>query len=45
MFIGHFGAGFAGKKFERSASLGTYFIAAQWIDLIWPILLLLGIEK
>lgn len=45
MFIGHFGAGFAGKKFERSASLGTYFMAAQWIDLIWPILLLLGIEK
>ncbi|HRN27999.1 MAG: hypothetical protein IT276_15745 [Ignavibacteriaceae bacterium] len=45
MFIGHFGAGFAGKKFEKSASLGTYFMAAQWIDLIWPILLLLGIEK
>jgi hypothetical protein len=45
MFIGHFGAGFAGKKLEKSASLGTYFIAAQWIDLIWPILILLGIEK
>lgn len=45
MFIGHFGAGFAGKKFSKSASLGTYFMAAQWVDLIWPILLLLGIEK
>jgi membrane-bound metal-dependent hydrolase YbcI (DUF457 family) len=45
MFIGHFGAGFAGKKIEKSASLGTYFMAAQWIDLIWPILLLMGIEK
>jgi len=45
MFIGHFGAGFVGKKFSKSASLGTYFMAAQWIDLIWPILLLLGIEK
>lgn len=45
MFIGHFGAGFAGKKFESSASLGTYFMAAQWIDLIWPILILFGIEK
>jgi hypothetical protein len=44
MFIGHFGAGFAGKKFSKSASLGTYFMAAQWIDLIWPIFLLLGIE-
>jgi hypothetical protein len=29
MFIGHFGADFAGKKFEKSASLGTYLIAAQ----------------
>ena len=45
MFIGHFGAGFTGKKFSKSASLGTYFMAAQWIDLIWPVLLLLGIEK
>ena len=45
MFIGHFGVGFAGKKFSKSASLGTYFMAAQWVDLIWPILLLLGIEK
>jgi membrane-bound metal-dependent hydrolase YbcI (DUF457 family) len=45
MFIGHFGAGFAGKKFEKSTSLGTYFLAAQWVDLVWPILLLLGVEK
>ena len=45
MFIGHFGVGFAGKKIEKSVSLGTYFLAAQWVDLIWPILLLLGIEK
>jgi len=45
VFIGHFGAGFAGKKFSKSASLGTYFMAAQWVDLLWPILLLLGIEK
>ena len=45
MFIGHFGAGFAGKKFSTAASLGTYFMAAQWVDLIWPILVLLGIEK
>jgi len=45
MFLGHFGAGFAAKKIDKSASLGTCFMAAQWIDLIWPILLLLGIEK
>lgn len=45
MFLGHFGAGFAGKKFDKSASLGTYLMAAQWIDLLWPIFLLFGIER
>jgi hypothetical protein len=35
MFIGHFGAGFAGKKFEKSASLGTYFMDAQWSVIPW----------
>ena len=45
MFIGHFGAGFTGKKFDKRPSLGTYFMAAQFVDLLWPIMLLLGIEK
>ncbi len=45
MFIGHFGAGLAGKKVDSRPSLGTMFLAAQWVDLIWPLLLLLGIER
>lgn len=45
MFIGHFGVGFGAKKIDSKPSLGTLFIAAQFIDLLWPILLLLGIEK
>jgi len=44
MFIGHLGAGMAAKKIESSPSLGTYFLAAQFIDLLWPVFLLLGIE-
>ena len=44
MFIGHFGAGFAGKKIAPAVSLGTLFLAAQFADLLWPLLLLLGIE-
>ncbi len=44
MFIGHFGAGFAGKKVIPKTSLGTLFLAAQFVDLLWPLLLLLGIE-
>ena len=45
MFIGHFGVGFAAKKLARTPSLGTLFLASQFIDLLWPIFLILGIEK
>ncbi len=44
MFIGHFGVGFAGKKVSKKPSLGTMFMAAQFLDLLWPLFLLLGIE-
>ena len=44
MFIGHYGVGLAAKKPAKSISLGTLFLAAQWLDLIWPILVLLNIE-
>jgi hypothetical protein len=45
MFIGHFGLGFAAKKINSKPSLGTTFLAAQFIDLFWPFFLLLGMEK
>jgi hypothetical protein len=45
MFIGHFGTAFAAKKFAPKLSLGTMILAAQFIDLLWPVLLILGIEK
>ena len=45
MFIGHFGVGFAAKKIDHKPSLGTLFIATQFIDLLWPFFLILGIEK
>jgi len=44
MFIGHFGAGLAGKKAGKDISLGTLIMAAQWLDLVWPVLVLLNIE-
>jgi len=44
MFIGHFAVGLAAKKAAPNVSLGTLFLASQFIDLIWPILLLTGIE-
>lgn len=45
MFIGHFGTAFAAKKVAPRPSLGTLIFAGQFIDLLWPILLLLGIER
>src|ERR1700693_2651785 len=44
MFIGHFGVGFGAKAVIREVSLGSLFLAAQFLDLLWPTLLLLGIE-
>jgi membrane-bound metal-dependent hydrolase YbcI (DUF457 family) len=40
MFIGHFGAGLVAKKFAPRVSLGTLFLSAQFIDLLWPTFLL-----
>ena len=45
MFIGHFGAAFAAKRLAPAAGLGALFLAAQFADLLWPTLLLLGVER
>jgi membrane-bound metal-dependent hydrolase YbcI (DUF457 family) len=44
MFIGHFGIGFGAKLVAPKVSLGSLFLAAQFLDLLWPTLLLLGLE-
>jgi LexA-binding, inner membrane-associated putative hydrolase len=45
MFIGHFGVGFGAKSIVPKVSLGTLFLAAQFLDLLWPTLLLLNLEQ
>lgn len=45
MYIGHYAVAFAAKKAAPRASLGTLIAAAQLIDLIWPVLVLMGVEK
>ena len=44
MFIGHFAVGFAAKGVSPKPSLATYLAAAQLPDLLWPVLLLAGVE-
>ncbi len=44
MFIGHFAIGLGAKRFVPVVSLGTLFLAVQFADLLWPTLVLLGVE-
>jgi hypothetical protein len=44
MFIGHFALAFGAKKIAPMLSLGTLFLACQFADLLWPTLVLAGIE-
>jgi hypothetical protein len=45
MFIGHFGVAFGAKRVVPAVSLGTLFVAAQLADLVWPVLVLAGVER
>lgn len=45
MFIGHFGIAFAARRIAPRLSLGTAFLAAQFCDLLWPTLVLAGVEQ
>jgi hypothetical protein len=45
VFIGHFGVALAAKKATPRTSLGTLVMAAQFVDLLWPIFVLGGIER
>jgi len=45
VFIGHFGVALAAKRIAPRTSLGTLVMAAQFVDLLWPVFLLLGLER
>jgi len=45
MFLGHYGVAFAAKRVTPRTSLGALTFAAQFLDELWPILLLLGVEQ
>jgi len=45
VFLGHFAVGLAAKTLAPRTSLGALLLAAQFIDLLWPTFLLLGIES
>jgi hypothetical protein len=45
MFLGHYGVAFAAKRAAPRTSLGALTFAAEFLDELWPILLLLGVEQ
>lgn len=44
MFVGHEAIGLAGRAKVPGISLGTWLLAVQFLDLLWPVFLLLGWE-
>lgn len=44
MFIGHIAVALGAKKAAPKISLGTLLMSTQFLDLLWPIFILLGIE-
>jgi len=45
LFVGHYSASFAGKAADKRIPLWLLFIAVQFVDVMWAIFVLLGIEK
>jgi membrane-bound metal-dependent hydrolase YbcI (DUF457 family) len=44
MFLGHYALAFGAKRVAPAVSLGTLFMACQFADLLWPTLVMLGLE-
>ena len=45
MFIGHIALALAAKRATPRVSLATLLLATQWADVLWPVLLALGLER
>lgn len=45
MILGHYGIALAAKRVAPDTSLGWLAFAAQWLDELWPLLLLAGVEN
>jgi hypothetical protein len=45
LFVGHYSVSFAGRAAEKRIPLWLLFIAVQFIDVLWSIFVLLGVEK
>jgi len=44
MFLGHFAVAYAGKRVAPRTNLGWLFFCAQFADMLWPVLVMQGVE-
>jgi len=45
MFVGHYGVSFAAKSIDKRIPLWLLFIAVQFVDVLWAVFILMGIER
>ena len=45
MFVGHIAVGLAAKRLVPRVSLAVLLVAAQFADLLWPVLVAVGVEQ
>jgi hypothetical protein len=45
MFVGHYGVSYAVRPLEARMPLWIWFVAVQWRDVMWSLLVFLGIER
>lgn len=45
MFIGHYGVALAAKRVAPNVSLGLLFLGAGFLDFLWPVFVLAGVER
>lgn len=44
MFIGHLGVALGAKRLQPGVSLGVLVLATQFVDVLWPVMLIAGAE-
>ncbi len=45
MFVGHIAVALAAKRVAPRTNLGLLALGAQWADTLWPVLVLIGVER
>lgn len=45
MFVGHYGVSFAVKSLDKRIPLWLLFVAVQFVDVLWAVFVMTGIEK